>query len=61
MSDHDHERRADQHRPIDAEGVRLAVQELYRQGLKVRDIAAALRLEGSAVHALLEEPSKLAA
>lgn len=34
----------DQHRPP-PEGVRLAIAELYRQGLKARDIAGALRLE----------------
>lgn len=45
---------AQQHR-LDDNGVVLAVRELARQRLKVRDIAQALRLTVPAVLAMLKE------
>ena len=46
---------ANAHRPTDRDGQRIAARELARQGLKVRDIAAALAITELAARQLLTE------
>ena len=43
----------DLHRPVAAEGMRIAVIEMMRRGLTVRDVAEALRLTPMAVGQLV--------
>jgi len=46
---------AQRHRPTDRDGQLIAARELARQGLKVRDIAAALAITELAARQLLTE------
>jgi hypothetical protein len=52
------------HRPRTREGIAIAVRELMRQGLRIRDVSAAMRMSIADVHAALtdlreETPSPL--
>lgn len=48
-------RRAEQHRPVDKDAMRVAVVELRQRGLTAGDISSALRISVEAVHELLRE------
>lgn len=54
IAGHDYRRLAELHRPQDQNGLRLAARDLACQGLRERDIAAALGLSPAAVTALLK-------
>lgn len=50
---HDYRQAAQRHRPTDPQALAIAVQDLAAQGLTLRDIAVALRMDIAEVLALL--------